>query len=85
MICCWGPRIASDNQELQAATGLASLWQQQGKRGEADELPAGVYSWFTGGFDTPDRKDARALLKEISATAALASHQVGLRSPLACH
>jgi hypothetical protein len=27
---------------------------------------AGIYDWFTEGFDTPDLKEARALLEELS-------------------
>src|SRR6266704_6437222 len=49
--------------ELRAATSLARLWQQQGKRQEAHDLLAPVYSWFTEGFDTLDLKDAKALLE----------------------
>ena len=52
--------------ELRAATSLARLWQQQGKQGEARELLAPVYNWFTEGFDTADLKDAKALLDELS-------------------
>jgi hypothetical protein len=26
---------------------------------------AGIYNWFTEGFDTPDLKDAKALLSEL--------------------
>jgi len=48
--------------ELRAATSLARLWQQQGKRQEAHDLLAPVYNWFTEGFDTADLKDAKALL-----------------------
>src|SRR5262249_34236807 len=48
--------------ELRAATSLALLWQQQGKRQEAYDLLAPVYGWFTEGFDTADLKDAKALL-----------------------
>src|SRR5215471_17280019 len=44
--------------ELRAATSLARLWQQQGKRQEAHDLLASVYNWFTEGFDTLDLKDA---------------------------
>ena len=28
---------------------------------------AGIYNWFTEGFDTADLKDAKALLDELSA------------------
>jgi len=27
---------------------------------------AEIYGWFTEGFDTPDLRDARALLDEVS-------------------
>ena len=50
--------------ELRAATSLARLWQQQGKRQEAHDLLAPVYHWFTEGFDTADLQDAKALLDE---------------------
>ena len=48
--------------ELRAATGLARLWQGQGKNAEAQELLSPVYHWFTEGFDTQDLQDAKALL-----------------------
>jgi predicted ATPase len=51
--------------ELRAATSLARLWQQQGKRQEAHDLLAPVYNWFTEGFDTADLKDAKSLLDEL--------------------
>jgi predicted ATPase len=51
--------------ELRAATSLATLWQQQGKRKEAYDLLAPVYGWFTEGFDTADLKDAKTLLEEL--------------------
>jgi predicted ATPase/class 3 adenylate cyclase len=52
--------------ELRAATSLARLWKQQGKRQEAHDLLAPVYNWFTEGFDTADLKDAKALLDELA-------------------
>jgi predicted ATPase len=52
--------------ELRAATSLARLWQQQGKRAEARQVLAEVYEWFTEGFDTADLKDAKALLDELA-------------------
>ena len=52
--------------ELRAATSLARLWQQQGKRQEAHDLLAPVYHWFTEGFDTLDLIDAKALLDALS-------------------
>jgi class 3 adenylate cyclase/predicted ATPase len=51
--------------ELRAATSLARLWQQQGKRQEAHDLLAPVYHWFTEGFDTADLQDAKALLDAL--------------------
>jgi class 3 adenylate cyclase/predicted ATPase len=51
--------------ELRAATSLASLRRDQGRRTEAHDLLAPVYGWFTEGFETPDLKDAKALLDEI--------------------
>jgi predicted ATPase len=51
--------------ELRAATSLARLWQQQGKRAEAHALLAPIYGWFTEGFDTADLQEARALLEEL--------------------
>jgi predicted ATPase len=52
--------------ELRAATSLARLWQQQGKRIEARELLAPVYGWFTEGFDTADLQEAQALLDALA-------------------
>jgi hypothetical protein len=46
---------------------LSRLWQQQGKRTAAFELPAPVYNWFTEGFDTADLQEAKALLADLSA------------------
>jgi predicted ATPase len=52
--------------ELRAATSLARLWRDQGRRVEAHELLAPVYGWFTEGFDTADLKEARGLLDELA-------------------
>jgi predicted ATPase len=53
--------------ELRAAANLARLGRDQGHRREARELLAPVYGWFTEGFDTPDLKDAQALLDALDA------------------
>jgi predicted ATPase len=58
-------RQQAKSWELRAATSLARLWRDQGKRAEAYELLAPVYDWFTEGFDTQDLKDAKALLDEL--------------------
>jgi len=52
--------------ELRAAMSLARLWQGQGKRGEARELLAENYDWFTEGFDTADLQEAKALLEALA-------------------
>ena len=52
--------------ELRAAMSLARFWRNHGRRGEARDLLAAVYDWFTEGFETPDLKDAKALLDELS-------------------
>ena len=59
-------RQQAKSWELRAATSLARLWQQQGKRQEAYDLLAPVYGWFTEGFDTVDLQEARALLDELA-------------------
>jgi predicted ATPase len=52
--------------ELRASTSLARLWNTQGRRDEARHLLQSVYDWFSEGFDTPDLKQARATLDELS-------------------
>ncbi len=56
----------SKSFELRATTSLARLLAKQGKRNEARAMLAEIYGWFTEGFDTPDLKDAKALLEELS-------------------
>jgi class 3 adenylate cyclase/predicted ATPase len=53
--------------ELRAATSLARLWGELGRRAQARDLLAPVYGSFTEGFDTADLKDAKALLEELAA------------------
>jgi predicted ATPase len=52
--------------ELRAATSLARLWRNQGRRIEARDLLAPIYGWFTEGFDTADLKEAKALLDQLA-------------------
>ena len=52
--------------ELRATTDLARSWRDQGKRSKARDLLTPVHTWFTEGFDTPDLKDAKALLDELA-------------------
>jgi tetratricopeptide (TPR) repeat protein len=63
-------RIARRQQatayELRAATSLARLWGEQGRRAKARDLLAPVYGWFTEGFDTADLREAQALLNQLA-------------------
>jgi class 3 adenylate cyclase/predicted ATPase len=52
--------------ELRAAISMARLWRDQGKRRQAHDLLAPVYSWFTEGFNTLDLKEAKALLNDLA-------------------
>jgi predicted ATPase len=52
--------------ELRAAMSMARLLRDQGKRGEARDLLAPIYGWFTEGFDTLDLKEAKALLDALA-------------------
>jgi predicted ATPase len=52
--------------ELRAATSLARLRRDQGRRAEARDLLTPVYGWFTEGFDTADLKEAKALIDELT-------------------
>ena len=52
--------------ELRAATSLARLWRGQGKPSQARDVLEPVYDWFTEGFDTPDLKEAKALLDDLA-------------------
>jgi class 3 adenylate cyclase/predicted ATPase len=52
--------------ELRTATTLARLWGENGRRAAAHELLTPIYEMFNDGFDTPDLKDAKALLGELA-------------------
>jgi predicted ATPase len=56
---------AARGWELRAATSLARLWAEQGKRTQARDLLAPVYGWFSEGFETADLKEAEALLDAL--------------------
>src|SRR5215831_6163860 len=51
--------------ELRAAVSLARLRRDQRRRAEARDLLASIYGWFTEGLETPDLKEAKALLDEL--------------------
>jgi len=59
-------RQQAKSLELEAVLNLCKLWQQEGKKQEARAMLAEIYNWFTEGFDTPDLKDAKALLEELA-------------------
>jgi predicted ATPase len=59
-------RQSAKSWELRATVSLCRLWQKQGRRDEARQMLAEIYGWFTEGFDTPDLKEAQALLEELS-------------------
>jgi predicted ATPase len=52
--------------ELRAATSLARLYARQDDRQRAADLLTPVHAWFTEGFDTPDLKDAAALMAALA-------------------
>ena len=52
--------------ELRATVSLARLLGKQCERDEAHTILVEICNWFTEGFDTPDLKDAKTLLNELS-------------------
>jgi hypothetical protein len=52
--------------ELRAATSLARFHRDRGRSGDARDLLAPVYDWFTEGFDTPDLIETKALLDTLT-------------------
>jgi predicted ATPase len=52
--------------ELRATNSLARLLAKRDRRDEARTMLAGIYGWFTEGYDTADLKDAKALLDELA-------------------
>ena len=53
------------SHELRAALDLARLWQRQGKGAQARKLLSAAHRRFTEGHDTPDLKEAKALIAEL--------------------
>ena len=52
--------------ELPASVSLGRLWRSQGKHAEAQRLVAGVYAWFSEGFETPNLRDSHAFLAQLA-------------------
>jgi hypothetical protein len=61
-----GQRQGARALGLRAATSLARLWRDQGRRTEARELLAPIVGWFSEGFDTPTIAAAQQLLGELA-------------------
>ena len=69
-------RRGAKSLELRATGSLARFWAERGERQKAHDLLAPVYGWFTEGLDTPELKEAEALLEEL-ASAPLAASRHG--------
>jgi predicted ATPase len=61
----WARTQQAKSWELRTATSYARLMRDQGQVGDAYDLLAPIYGWFTEGFDTKDLKEAKALLNEL--------------------
>ena len=59
---------AARSWELRATSSLARLLVAAGRRDEARRTLAGVYDWFTEGFDITDLGEAKALLDDLATT-----------------
>jgi predicted ATPase len=58
-------QLRTKHWELLAATNLAQLWLDWGRRDDARRLLAATYGWFTEGFDTPALQQAKLLLDAL--------------------
>jgi DNA-binding winged helix-turn-helix (wHTH) protein/tetratricopeptide (TPR) repeat protein len=54
--------------ELQATTSFALWLGLKGRPGEAHRMLAGIYGWFSEGFDTFPLREAKAALNELTNT-----------------
>src|SRR6516164_4373138 len=57
--------LGNARRKIASLRGTARLHRDQGRNAEARDLLAPIYDWFTEGFDTPDLKEAKALLEEL--------------------
>ena len=73
----WRPRPASSGRsppvelsarglELRAAASLARVWRERGELQAAHQLLAPIVSSFEAALDTPDLREARRMLRELS-------------------
>jgi len=58
-------RQGAKSFELRAAMGHARLLAARGRPADGRDLVAGVYGWFTEGFETGDLVEARALIEAL--------------------
>jgi len=52
--------------QLRAAMSASRLYRDQGRREQARSVVLEIYNSFTEGFDTPDLREARAMLDDLS-------------------
>jgi predicted ATPase len=57
--------------ELRSALSLARLLRDRGRPAEGRRLLGATFGWFTEGWDTPDLRDARAFLEELTSAVTL--------------
>jgi adenylate cyclase len=58
-------RQKAKSLELRALMGLVYLHQEQGREEGYNQQLSQLVEWFTEGFDTPDLKEAKALLAAL--------------------
>jgi predicted ATPase len=59
-------RQQAKSLELRAVLSLGRLWKRHGRKDEARQMLATIHDWFTEGHDTPDLREAKTLLGEMS-------------------
>jgi predicted ATPase len=59
-------RQQAKSLELRALMSLTRLYQKQDRTADVRPMLAECYHWFTEGFETPDLREARALLELIA-------------------
>ncbi|MEA3195998.1 MAG: hypothetical protein QOF32_50, partial [Gammaproteobacteria bacterium] len=62
----WARRQGALSWELRTSASLARLQHDQGRSVEARSLLQSVYDRFSEGFDTPDLKEAKAILEDVA-------------------
>jgi predicted ATPase len=67
----WARTQQAKSWKLRTATSYARLMRDQGRAGEARDLLAPIYGWFTEGFGTKDLTEAKALLDALADAPAL--------------